>query len=134
MSIFALQNFSDLNGYFWNNEVIENTHLTNCIFESILNFKNETPIEYRVLFDPLKMHFQHFIIPRFLRNFLVAEQLNTRRCVCVCLCVCVSSVFVMILLSKRPSSYCLIHFGGSSGPKLNPNIEPNIEPDIEPQY
>ena len=43
--------------------------------------------------------------------FLVAEQLNTRRCVCVC----VSSVFVMILLSKRPSSYCLTHFGGSLG-------------------
>ena len=43
--------------------------------------------------------------------FLVAEQLNTRRCVCVC----VSSVFAMIILSKRPSSYCLIHFGGSLG-------------------
>ena len=31
---------------------------------------------------------------------------------CVCLCV---THFAMILLSKRPSSYCLIHFGGSSG-------------------
>ena len=45
--------------------------------------------------------------------FLVAEKLNNHRCLSVT-SVC-NTFFQIRFLSKRPSSYCLIHFGGSSG-------------------
>ena len=39
---------------------------------------------------------------------------NVKICVCVCVYVCICvSVMSLHLLSKRPSSFCLIHFSGA---------------------